>query len=44
MKDRLIGEASIRLEEINLIREPQLTLTLLLEPRADVNVSEKIQI
>jgi len=39
MKDRLIGEASIRLEEINLIREPQLTLTLLLEPRADINVS-----
>ena len=39
VRDRLIGEATVRLDELNLIRDPQLTVTLQLEPRTDVNVS-----
>nr|CAB3266766.1 synaptotagmin-16-like [Phallusia mammillata] len=40
VKDRLIGEATVRFDELNLIKDPQLTVTLQLEPRMDVNRSE----
>lgn len=38
VKDRLIGEAIVWFDELNLIREPQFTLQLQLEPRTDINV------
>nr|XP_039247657.1 synaptotagmin-10-like isoform X2 [Styela clava] len=37
LKDRLIGEAVIRFDELNLIRDPQLTVQLQLEPRTNIN-------
>ncbi|CAK8684170.1 unnamed protein product [Clavelina lepadiformis] len=37
MRDRLIGEATVRFDELNIIADPQLTVTLQLEPRTNVN-------
>jgi len=43
IKDSLIGEAALRFDELDLIREPKLTVTLQLEPRIDVNRNDEIE-
>nr|XP_004227012.1 synaptotagmin-16-like isoform X2 [Ciona intestinalis] len=44
VRDRLIGEATVRFDELNLIRDPQLTVTLQLEPRTDVNRGDQLDV
>uniref|UniRef100_H2ZD99 C2 domain-containing protein n=1 Tax=Ciona savignyi TaxID=51511 RepID=H2ZD99_CIOSA len=44
VRDRLIGETTVRFDELNLIREPQLTVTLQLEPRTNVNRGDNYEL